>query len=344
MRTSIVTPTVVIEGALEDPSTPYIPTLVLLRAGSLVPEATRKFGTYHDVFAEFFKNGFKLNHPSSLEDDRPVKLRIISFNVLPSDSEPIEYPSPEILNSSVGLLISGSASNAYDSLEWIDRLIEFSKDLIDHYDHLLLIGICFGHQILSRAFGAKVIKNPLGWELGVHQFQLSGSGLLLFGPRPQQQQPGNDDVELGKASQTRSLNLFQVHQDIVTSLPESTHNIGSSSKCEIQGWIKFRKSESIPALSAAGREHQRDVDFMGLDWNQSRNRIHILTLQGHPEYHSQILIDLLNHRTQSATRFDLIDQSSYQTALDSLTRSHNPSDLHHGSLVASRMLEMLNII
>lgn len=72
------------------------------------------------------------------------------------------------------------AANAYDDIPWITDLLGFSKQLIRRHHHLKLFGICFGHQIFARALGAHVLRNPLGWELGIYEVQLSPLGQTLF--------------------------------------------------------------------------------------------------------------------------------------------------------------------
>lgn len=48
-------------------------------------------------------------------------------------------------------------------------------------DRVRIIGICFGHQILGRALGAKVGKSDEGWEVSVSNVDLTEKGKELFG-------------------------------------------------------------------------------------------------------------------------------------------------------------------
>jgi len=63
--------------------------------------------------------------------------------------------------------------------------VSFVQSLPSVQPALKLIGICFGHQIISRAFGPKdskgVQKNPLGWEVGTRVVDLNETGRALFG-------------------------------------------------------------------------------------------------------------------------------------------------------------------
>jgi GMP synthase-like glutamine amidotransferase len=57
------------------------------------------------------------------------------------------------------------AASAYKDIPWINQLVEFVSSIIDKHPKVKIVGICFGHQIVARAMGGQVIKNPLGWEV-----------------------------------------------------------------------------------------------------------------------------------------------------------------------------------
>lgn len=321
MRSSLITPHDIVDQG--DKIEPGIPTVIVLRAGVLVPEAAEKFGTYHEVFSRFFQDGFiyhhQHHHPEQQqpEETRQHQLQLISFNVLqnsgPSDAdEPVEYPSDELLGDSIGLLISGSAANAYDDLAWITDLLEFSKDLIHRrHLHLKLFGICFGHQIFARALGANVLRNPRGWELGIYEVQLSPLGQSLF-------------------HLTGPLKLHQVHRDIVASLPPSTLSLGSTDKCAVHGFLLLDdEAGTISEEMASGQHLTRHT--------------RLLALQGHPEYSLPILRDLINARTRNGSDWSLIDSNAYHFALNSIAQFPSPND-HHGALVSAKFLHILNLL
>ena len=60
-----------------------------------------------------------------------------------------------------------------------------------HHDKRLLVGICFGHQIIAQALGGRVEKFEGGWSVGLTDYEIDG--------------------------QTCSLNAW--HQDQVVTLP-----------------------------------------------------------------------------------------------------------------------------
>lgn len=63
-------------------------------------------------------------------------------------------------------IISGSKSSAYDSEPWILKLRLLIIDLAR--SDALLVGICFGHQIIHQSLGGRVRKFPGGWGLGAY--------------------------------------------------------------------------------------------------------------------------------------------------------------------------------
>ena len=49
-------------------------------------------------------------------------------------------------------------------------------------DRVKIIGVCYGHQIVGRALGAKVARSESGsWEVSVCEVLQTGRGRELFG-------------------------------------------------------------------------------------------------------------------------------------------------------------------
>jgi len=107
-------------------------------------------------------------------------------------------------------IITGSASSVMDNNQWISNL----KDKIKYgYDNSIpILGICFGHQIISSALGGKVEKNKKGWELGAFKinFNKQGKNNLLF---------KNIDF---------SDYFYFSHEDIVSVLPQDAIELASN--------------------------------------------------------------------------------------------------------------------
>ena len=73
----------------------------------------------------------------------------------------------------------GTEHNSFDNDPWILKLVDFTKKLLEQ-DRIRVIGVCFGHQILGRAAGAKVGRSDDGWEISVMPVQLTAKGKEIF--------------------------------------------------------------------------------------------------------------------------------------------------------------------
>lgn len=68
-----------------------------------------------------------------------------------------------------GVLLTGSPASVNDPAPWIDRLSQLTLSMIAARQPLF--GACFGHQLIAKALGARIVRNPDGW----------GHGLLTLG-------------------------------------------------------------------------------------------------------------------------------------------------------------------
>lgn len=118
---------------------------------------------------------------------------------------------PAAANACDAYLITGSRAGAYDGQPWIAALESFVRDLVRQ--HVPLVGICFGHQLIAQALGGTVEKSPLGWGIGIHTYNTDRAAPWM---RP-------------------SLPRFTVpvcHQDQVVALPGGAERLASSNHCE----------------------------------------------------------------------------------------------------------------
>ena len=107
-------------------------------------------------------------------------------------------------------IITGSAYSVIDNTQWILNLknkIKYASE-----NSIYILGICFGHQIVSSALGGNVIKNPKGWELGSYKLTLNNNGLSskLFND------VDPDDI------------FYFSHEDVVSKLPSSATELASN--------------------------------------------------------------------------------------------------------------------
>ncbi|XP_022726901.1 gamma-glutamyl peptidase 5-like [Durio zibethinus] len=130
-----------------------------------------------------------------------------------------EFPDDEEISDFDGFVISGSCSDAHGDDAWICRLIA----LLNKLDSLKkkVLGICFGHQILSRALGGKTGRAISGWNIGLTTIHLSSSSSKLF----------------SSLKIPTTLSLIECHQDEVQELPPKAELIAWSEKTGVEMFI-----------------------------------------------------------------------------------------------------------
>ncbi|KLJ10219.1 hypothetical protein EMPG_14390 [Blastomyces silverae] len=180
--------------------------IAVLECDVPLDQTKSKYGGYGGVFEDLLRSSAKLlNQPDKV--DPATGLEISKWDVVEGD----KYPNLEDVDA---VLITGSRHNSYEDIPWINRLVEFTSKVLAQ-DRVRIIGVCFGHQILGRALGVKVGPNERGWEVAVHDMDLTDKGKELFG--------------------VSKLRLQQMHRDIVHYCPPNVTLLGSSPVCDVQG-------------------------------------------------------------------------------------------------------------
>ncbi|RUR13728.1 GMP synthase [Legionella sp. km772] len=190
-----------------------------MNLGILQCDTVREEFASHGQHSERFATLLKPIYPS------------ICFTVF--DAEHGELPKD--IHAADAYLITGSRHSVNDNFPWIGELEDFVRSL--YQAHIKLIGICFGHQLIAKALGGKVVKWPHGWGVGMSQNKINQFKNWM--------QPNQN-----------KFNLLVSHQDQVLELPKEAEILASSEFCPyymtqigshvltVQGHPEFTKAYS----------------------------------------------------------------------------------------------------
>jgi len=196
--------------------------------------------------------------------------------------EPVEYfkategklPDPEKLIEYKGFVLSGSHYSVNDTHSWVTELEKFVQDVFRFQENNRnscpkLAGICFGHQMMAKAAGAKVIKNELGkFIFGLGKVDVSED---MMAKDYYKDVLGNDDAFV----------MFESHGEEVVDIPSDTTTtikcVGSSDNCKneiliygdggegglsFQGHMEITNEQCVekilPAIRKAGLYSEQD--------------------------------------------------------------------------------------
>jgi GMP synthase (glutamine-hydrolysing) len=140
------------------------------------------------------------------------------------------------------VILSGSKTSILESSPWVRNQIDFIRRAVEAGTPLL--GICYGHQLIARAFGGEaVVRRSPSPEFGWVEVRQSRPNPLLAGLPP-------------------VFHSFQSHFEDVRSAPAGFEVTASSERCPIQAF----RIEGKPAFGIqfhperdAG-EGQRSID------------------------------------------------------------------------------------
>ncbi|OTB06768.1 hypothetical protein M426DRAFT_318482 [Hypoxylon sp. CI-4A] len=87
-----------------------------------------------------------------------------------------EFPDPACFDL---IVFGGSNVDPRKSHQWILEVHDFLRRIVTHFPEKKVLGICWGHQTISRVFGGQVVDaaNP---EIGVATVNLTEAGRQFF--------------------------------------------------------------------------------------------------------------------------------------------------------------------
>jgi GMP synthase-like glutamine amidotransferase len=193
----------------------------ILRVDDVNTELVDTFGEYPEMFEDLLQ---KANFSRPLEQQVELIFTTYYSN---------EGHLPETLSEQHAYIITGSKTGVYEDLAWIAELERFIQTL--HKAKKIVVGICFGHQLIAQALGGLAAKAPQGWQIGVKTANLN-------------QNNTNDYNGIA------AFNLLYSHQDQVIKAAPGSLIVASTPDCPIamttlgnhiltfQGHPEFNKS------------------------------------------------------------------------------------------------------
>jgi GMP synthase-like glutamine amidotransferase len=119
---------------------------------------------------------------------------------------------PKSVNEFDGYVIGGSPASANGDETWIATLMDFIRKL--DVAKIPTVGVCFGHQVIARALGGSVSKNPSGWGFGIAETHF-------------------DHFEKWMEPKLETIALYAAHGEQVTVLPKGAVVLGGSDFCPV---------------------------------------------------------------------------------------------------------------
>ncbi len=116
-----------------------------------------------------------------------------------------------------GLVVTGSYASVTRPEPWMETL---SACLLAAARSAAVLGVCFGHQLLARALGGRVERNPRGVEAGTAVVELTGAGRAdpLFAGLP------------------AALPVQQLHEDHVPEPPPGSILLAANAAAPVQAF------------------------------------------------------------------------------------------------------------
>ncbi|URE31470.1 Homoserine O-succinyltransferase [Musa troglodytarum] len=162
-----------------------------------------------------------------------------------------ELPCMADVHTYDGFVITGSCSDAHGDDRWINDLVSFLRALDSMKKKVL--GVCFGHQILSRALGGKTGRAMKGWDIGVTCIRLSPSAIKL----------------LSSLHIPSHLPIIECHRDEVWQPPPHAEVMACSEKTGVE---MFRYGDHMMGIQGHP-EYNKDILRHLLDRLLQRNLI-----------------------------------------------------------------------
>ena len=134
-----------------------------------------------------------------------------------------ENTAPDMLTDASGIILLGGRMSALDdaTYPWLRTIYALVRVAVEN--HIPVLGICLGHQIIAQALGGRVeLNSSSGAQEGPHSVALTAEGAK--------------DPVLGPLHAFGDLVLYESHNDVVTELPPGASELATSTTCPVQAF------------------------------------------------------------------------------------------------------------
>ncbi|WVQ77062.1 hypothetical protein IAR50_006741 [Cryptococcus sp. DSM 104548] len=254
--------------------------IALLLCDTPNDDVVHESGDYHRIYTHWLAAALRSYPDTHVQEN--TQLIVDPYDVVDKKEYPpwerLQHGAPEAYDA---VMMTGSKHTAYDTANpFIPPLISFISKIASSPEtqHVKLLGICFGHQILSIALGGACEPGQNGWEIGVHGCQLTTEGKYWW----------TGDVE-GEGGENKVYLEQMVNH--VPSVPPGCLLLAKSARYPVHSFLKPH-SASTPAHPLA----------------------QVLTIQGHPEFTPSIVGHIVNARAATGVFDEEVTQEARRRA------------------------------
>lgn len=207
----------------------------------------------------------------------------------------IALPSAPLstFENALGIVFSGGPASVYD-----EKVPEFNTEILNL--DLPILGLCYGHQIIAKSYGANVGKAEIG-EFGFATLNLTESGK-------------KSPLFKGVSDSTQ---VWMSHQDAVLSLAEGFEIIGSTKDCQfaaLQNLSKKRFSlqchAEVKDTPEGNKIFKNFAEFCGMEinWDEDTVLNHIIETIKNDAKDKNVLL-FLSGGVDSTVAFALLNKA-----------------------------------